>query len=73
MSVDAIVRQSSLGKFETYWALDNLLRGGIIMSVNDSAPTEEVRNYSYEAGRLGQREWREENGIAEPTEGARSE
>lgn len=35
LSVDAVVRFSTLGKFETYWALDRLLRSELIVRGND--------------------------------------
>lgn len=35
LSVDSIVRLSNFGKFDTYFALDSLLRAGVIVSVND--------------------------------------
>lgn len=36
LSVDSIVRLSNFGKFDTYFALDSLLRAGIIASVGDA-------------------------------------
>lgn len=36
LSVDSIVRLSNFGKFDTYFALDSLLRAGIIVSVQDA-------------------------------------
>lgn len=41
LSVDAIVRLSNLGKFETYWALDQLLRSELIVSAGSSKSAEE--------------------------------
>lgn len=36
LSVDSLVRLSNFGKFDTYFALDSLLRAGIIVSVPDA-------------------------------------
>ncbi len=35
LSVEGLVRLSTIGRFETYWALDSLLREGVIASVDD--------------------------------------
>lgn len=39
LSVDSIVRLSNFGKFDTYFALDSLLRAGVIVSVNEPYDT----------------------------------
>lgn len=36
LSVDSIVRLSNFGKFDTYFALDSLLRAGVIVSISDA-------------------------------------